>query len=179
MLISYMVRDGRLNSPPAKQEIELQLTRDLQTLRGKLASTYLEASWSIVADFVHSCLRAEDQILSLRSVEDMVSDIGTALEIGGSVLLVPVMNILEKMLPKCFGSEMFKLISSCWSMIFELRKTELFWTTMEAFIQMLFQPSLMTTETCQDHLFQVSFCYLVIEVQVCCCKTDHMQGGLI
>jgi hypothetical protein len=177
ILISYMVRDGRVNSPPVKQEIELQLTRDLQTLWGKLTSTYLEAGWSIIADFVHSCLRAGDQILSLRSVEDMVSDIGTALEIGGSVLLVPVMNILEKMLPKYFGNEMFKLTSTCWSMIFELRKTELFWRTMKAFIQMLFQPSVMTIEACQHHLLQVSFCYLLIDVPVSCSKTDHVQGG--
>lgn len=162
MLISYLVRDGRLNSTPVKQEIELQLTRDLQTLWGKLTSTYLEAGWSIVADFLHSCFSAEDQISSLRNIEDMVGDIGTALEIGGSVILVPVMNILEKMLPKYFGSEMFKLISSCWSMIFELRKTELFWTTMEAFIQMFFQPSVMSSETCQDHLLEVSFCYLLV-----------------
>jgi hypothetical protein len=108
----------------------------------------------------------------------MISDMGTALEIGGSVLLVPVMNILEKMLPKYFGSEMFRLISSCWDMIFESRKTELFWTTMEAFIQMLFQPSVMTTEACQDHLLQVSSYHLLIEVQVSCHKTDHMQTGL-
>ena len=178
-LISFIVRDGRLNSPPVKQEIELHLTRDLQTLWGRLTSAYLEAGWSIVTDFLHSCLRAEEEILSLRNVEDMVSDMGTALEIGGSVLLVPVMNILEKMLPKYFGSEIFRLISSCWSMIFESRKTELFWTTIEAFIQMLFQPSVMATKTCQDHLLQVGFHHLLIEVQLSCFKTDHMQTGLI
>jgi len=178
-LISYIVGDGRLNSPPVKQEIELHLTRDLQTLWGRLTSTYLEAGWSIVTDFLHSCLRAEDQLLTLRSVEDMVSDMGTVLEIGGSVLLVPVMKILEKMLPKYFGSDVFRLISSCWSMIFELRKTELFWTTMEAFIQMLFQPSVMSTKTCQDHLLQVSS-YLLIEVRCpaikqTTCKWDSFE----
>lgn len=155
-LISHIVRNGRLNSPPVKQDTELKLTRDLQTLWGKLMSGYLEAGWSIVANFLHSCLSAEDQVLSLRNVEDIVNDIAIALEIGGMSLLVPLMNILEKMLPKYLISEMFNLVSSCWKMVFELRKTELFWTTMEAFIQMLFQPSVMTTATCRDHLLQVS-----------------------
>jgi hypothetical protein len=81
------------------------------------------------------------------------------------------MNVLEKMLPKYFGSEMFRLISSCWDMIFESRKTELFWTTMEAFLQMLFQPSVMTTEACQDHLLQVSYYHFLTEVQVSCHET--------
>jgi hypothetical protein len=155
-VLSHIVRNGRLNSPPVKQDAELKLTRDLQTLWGKLMSGYLEAGWSIVANFLHSCLSAEDQVLSLRNVEDIVNDIAIALEIGGMSLLVPLMNILEKMLPKYLISEMFSLVSSCWKMVFELRKTELFWTTMEAFIQMLFQPSVMTAATCRDHLLQVS-----------------------
>ncbi|XP_023705380.1 probable methyltransferase TARBP1 isoform X3 [Cryptotermes secundus] len=156
ILISHIVRNGKLNSPPVKQDTELKLTRDLQRLWGKLTSGYLEAGWSIVANFLHSCHSAEDQVLSLRNAEDIVSDIAIALEIGGMNVLVPLMNIMEKMLPKYLISEMFKLVSSCWKMIFELRKTELFWTTMEAFIQMLFQPSVMATATCRDHLLQYS-----------------------
>jgi hypothetical protein len=67
------------------------------------------------------------------------------------------MNVLGNILPRCLVSETLKLISICWSMIFELRKTELFWTATEAFIQMLFQPSVMTAATYQDHLLQVSW----------------------
>jgi hypothetical protein len=155
-LISHIVKNGRLNSPPVKQDTELKLTRDLQTLWGKLTSGYLEAGWSIVANFLHSCLSAEDQVLSLRNVEDIVNDIAVALEIGGVGILVPLMNILEKILPKYLISDIFKLVSRCWKIIFELRKTELFWTTIEAFIQMLFQPSVMITATCREHLLQVS-----------------------
>jgi hypothetical protein len=158
MLISHIVVDGRLNLPPVKRDIELKLTRDLQTHWGKLTSGCLEAGWSIVANFLHSCIRAEDHVLSLRSVEDVVSDINKALEIGGRNVLVPLMNVLEKILPRCLLSKTFKLISTCWGMIFELRKTELFWTTMEAFIQMLFQPSVMVTAIFHDHLLQVSLC---------------------
>jgi hypothetical protein len=157
MVMSYIVCEGRLNSPPVKRDTELKLTRDIQTLWGRLMSGYLEAGWSIVADFLHSCLKAEEVVISLRSVEDIVSDIARALEIGGRSMLVPVMNVLGVILPRCLASETLKLISICWSMIFELRKTELFWTAMEAFIQMLFQPSVMTISTYQDHLLQVSW----------------------
>ncbi|XP_021924824.1 probable methyltransferase TARBP1 isoform X2 [Zootermopsis nevadensis] len=157
LVIHHIICERRLNSPPVKQNTELELTRDLQTLWGRMISGYLEAGWSVVADFLHSCHKAEDLVLSLRSVEDIVSDIASALEIGGRSALVPLMNVLGKILPRCLVSETLKLISICWSMVFELRKTELFWTAMEAFIQMLFQPLVMTTAAYQDHLLQYSY----------------------
>jgi hypothetical protein len=156
VLMNHVFQKGRLNSPPVKRDAELKLTRDLQTLWGRLISGYLEAGWSIVAHFLHSCLKAENLVLSLRSIEDIVADVARALEIGGRSTLIPVMNVLEKILPRCVVSETLNLISVCWSMIFEVRKTELFWTSMEAFIQILFQPSVMATAAYQDHLLQVS-----------------------
>ncbi|KAJ4440705.1 hypothetical protein ANN_08853, partial [Periplaneta americana] len=160
VLISKIIKNGRLNVPPSKQQAELKLTRDLQTLWGKLTSEYLEAGWSVVADFLHACHSAESKVLSIRNVNEILSDIIQCVEIGGRNVLVPLMNVLEKIIFRCLTTEntdtVVKLINTCWNMIFEFRKTELFWTSIEAFIQMLFHPSMMTSAKCHDYLLEYS-----------------------
>ncbi|PSN36439.1 hypothetical protein C0J52_16303 [Blattella germanica] len=154
-MVRNIVTDGNLNRTPVKKESDSHLTRDLQTLWGKLTSEYLEAKWSIVGNFLHSCRSSLDVVLNLRSSEFIVGDAAIALEIGGRNVLVPVMKVVEKILPKCMDSEnTLKLISTFWNLTFELRKTELFWTAMRAFICVVFQPFTMTAVEYQNYLLQ-------------------------
>lgn len=71
-----------------------------------------------------------------------------ALEFGGRTSIAPVLLSLKHILcrlPEEFHRRGVQLLESCWNAVLDLRRNELFWPSLSAFVAALMQPSLVLT----------------------------------
>ncbi|XP_067009826.2 probable methyltransferase TARBP1 isoform X2 [Anabrus simplex] len=156
--IENVILNHQLNKTLNKRPVDGKLTRDLQTLWGKVVSEHVQAVWSIFAVHLHTCPQSDLENLTNILEDNILNEAMLSLEIGGRGVLVEVMSAMEVLLPRCLRTEnqdvALRLISLCWTGIFEHRKTELFWSAIEKFVQMLFQSLILAEIKMQTHLVE-------------------------
>lgn len=157
--LDNMFQCKTLNVVLTKTSNEKFLTRDLQTLWGKLVSEFLQTTWLVVNTYIELqsilCASGINQEFANR----IWTDTFEALEIGGRGMLIPVMSVFEQIFCRftkpSFGGDVKRFLNICWNCIFELRKSDLFLPALERFVKMTFQESLLK----ESHLQKILLTY--------------------
>lgn len=139
-IVSYLIRN--LNSPLVKTPEESNLSKQHQTLWGRMNSEYIEGNWKLLSDLTDSPI--EDLGLEHREFLDLCFE---ALDIGGYTALPSLMSVLGKavsVLP-C-ESKLEKLIEDIWNVIMERKKNEDFSRLTKMFVETIFQEDLLRNE---------------------------------
>ncbi|KAF4524335.1 hypothetical protein B566_EDAN015888 [Ephemera danica] len=148
ILEAYVVKavdSDTLNLTGARPE-GVDMTRDLQSLWGRVASGQLRARWSTVSNVLSF------STLSLPASQVLQQAI-QGIELGGPEILPPVMKALGFFLHK--EEDVESIVASCYSLSFEHRKTELFWLSIEQFITMALNHNMLQRKDLTGQLMQV------------------------
>lgn len=137
--VNVIFTSGQLAQPLITHR-DVKLLPELQELQGLLVSIHTQAIWELLAESPEAVKDWDDDqiLLSLDAAEG-------ALEFGGRTAIAPVLLSLKYILcriPQKFHGRGIQLLKSCWNAVLDLRRNELFWPSLSAFISCLMQPFL-------------------------------------
>lgn len=125
---------------------------------GKIITGYLYAVWEMISVFLDTYCN-NDLSQTLQSVFPfLVMEAFDSINIGGRGICIPVMRTIKLLLKGYLLIDaplIAKFLNNCWTNIFELRWTEHFWISMQAFLNLIFQENLITCEDMHQHIFKV------------------------
>ncbi|GLH14526.1 Putative methyltransferase TARBP1 [Gryllus bimaculatus] len=153
-----MLKRKNLNCILIKAQQDKQLTRDMQTLWGRLVAEYMQSTWFVLNFYIEMKTNSSELQMEFEFASYILTEAEEALEVGGRGMLIPVMSVMQQIAHLLVTSEtrekVKRFIALCWTGIFELRKSELFWISMEKYVQMTFQKCLINDSEMSEILLQ-------------------------
>uniref|UniRef100_A0A1B6CIL5 tRNA (guanosine(18)-2'-O)-methyltransferase TARBP1 n=1 Tax=Clastoptera arizonana TaxID=38151 RepID=A0A1B6CIL5_9HEMI len=143
----HMINNYLLNNVSFKEKNDVNLTRNFQVLWGRVASESIQCRWSLLVKYYTiSKLSSKDFLLMFKNKKDFILQVLHALEIGGHNIINYVLDLLKFVLSELLNSSQEEcieltnnLISTTWRACYDLRKMDLFWTSIQKWIEMYFQ----------------------------------------
>nr|CAD7574392.1 unnamed protein product [Timema californicum] len=158
ILVENIIINKNINHVLAREDTDTILTRDLHNLWGHVTSECIQNSWSMFALYLDMYHETGTRLAILADIEYILNEALVALEISGAGALVSVMEVMKYIMPHIVTTDSLQLVSKfmtlSWKLIFEMRKTEMFWKTIRAFVWMAFQKDSMINETLKPCLKQ-------------------------
>ncbi|KAK3920696.1 putative methyltransferase TARBP1 [Frankliniella fusca] len=136
--LSVVLSSGQLAQPLITHR-DSKLPQEVLELQGLLVSTHTQVIWELLAASpeIFKVLDGAQMSLALDAAE-------VTLEFGGRTAIAPLLLSLKHLLsriPTNLQSHGIRLLESCWSAVLDLRRNELFWPALNAFIAALMQAS--------------------------------------
>lgn len=137
--INLIFTSGQLAQPLITHR-DSKLPQELLELQGLLVSIHTQVIWELLAVSPEVSKEWDEEAISgsLDAAE------GT-LEFGGRTAIAPLLLALKHIfcrLPSQLHYRGVRLLESCWNTVLDLRRNELFWSSLSAFVATLMQPAL-------------------------------------
>lgn len=158
--VNVIFTSGQFGQPLITHR-DSRLPQELLELQGLLVSLHTQVIWELlsVSPEVSKDWHEETLSVSLDAAE-------ASLEFGGRTVIAPLLLSLKHILcrlPPNLHSRGIRILENCWNAVLELRRNELFWPALNAFVATLIQPSLVLNSgwasnyalKCGQDLFQL------------------------
>lgn len=137
--INAVFTSGQLARPLITHR-DSKLPQEVLELQGLLVSTHTQMVWELLAASPEAFKGLDDDAISV-----VLDAAEVTLEFGGRTAIAPLLLSLKHLLsrlPANLQSHGARLLENCWNAVLDLRRNELFWPALNAFISALMQTSI-------------------------------------